>query len=86
MTDPFSRQRGRPTSTKPQLSNNNKNLVLGPRRDLTPRPAGLLTVDRNVTLTSTWSLEGKHINFIYLMVYLVSASFGLQVAVKPASV
>jgi hypothetical protein len=28
-TDPFSRQRERPTSTNPQLSESNKNLVLG---------------------------------------------------------
>jgi hypothetical protein len=36
MTDPSSRQRGRPTSTKPQLSDSNKNLVLRPTWRLTP--------------------------------------------------
>jgi hypothetical protein len=30
-TDPFSHQRERPTSTSPQLSNSNKDLVLSPR-------------------------------------------------------
>jgi hypothetical protein len=53
MTDPSSRQRGLPTSTKPQLSDSNKNLVLGPRRGLTPRLTGRLTVGRNMTLTLT---------------------------------
>jgi hypothetical protein len=31
MTDLFSRQRERPTSTNPQLSESNKNLVVSPR-------------------------------------------------------
>jgi hypothetical protein len=31
VTDPSSRQRGRPTSTNKQLSDSNKNLVLSPR-------------------------------------------------------
>jgi hypothetical protein len=30
-TDPFSRQRERPTSTNPQLSDSNKNQVVSPR-------------------------------------------------------
>jgi hypothetical protein len=51
MTDPSSRQRGRATSTKPQPSDSDKNLVLGPRWGLTPRLTGRLTVSRNVTLT-----------------------------------
>jgi hypothetical protein len=33
-TDPFSRQTGRPKSTNPQLSDNNKDLVVSPRRVL----------------------------------------------------
>jgi hypothetical protein len=39
MTDLSSCQRGRPILTKLQLSNSNKNLVLSPRRGLTPRLA-----------------------------------------------
>jgi hypothetical protein len=37
-------QRGHPTSTKSQLSDSNKNLVLGPRRSLTPRLTGRLAI------------------------------------------
>jgi hypothetical protein len=33
-SQPSSRQRGRPTSTKPQLSGSNKNLVCGPKWEL----------------------------------------------------
>jgi hypothetical protein len=51
MTDPFPLPRGCHTSTKPQPSDSNKNLVSRPRRDLTPRLVGWLTVGRNVTLT-----------------------------------
>jgi hypothetical protein len=36
-TDPFSRQKGRPTSTNPPLSDGNENVVLGLRLGLTPR-------------------------------------------------
>jgi hypothetical protein len=55
-TDPTSRQRGRPTSTNPQLSRNNqrekgKNWSRFPDGCLTPRQTGRLTVDRNITLT-----------------------------------
>jgi hypothetical protein len=53
MTDPSSSQRGRPTSIKPLLSDSNKNVFLGPRRALTPRLTGRLTVCRNMTLTFT---------------------------------
>jgi hypothetical protein len=49
MTDGSCRERERPTSTKPQLTN--KNLVLGPRWDLTPQLTGRLNISRNVTLT-----------------------------------
>jgi hypothetical protein len=49
-TDPSSRQRVRPTSANPELSDSNKNLVLGPRWGLTPRQTGRLT-GRNITLT-----------------------------------
>jgi hypothetical protein len=57
MTDPSSRQRGRPTSTKPQLSNNNKNLFLGPRWGLKPGLTGQLTIGRIVALTLTLTLK-----------------------------
>jgi hypothetical protein len=53
MIGPSSGQRKSPTSTKPQLSDSNKNLVLGPRRGLTPRLTGRLTVGRNMALTLT---------------------------------
>jgi hypothetical protein len=49
MTDPSSRQRGRPTLTKLQLSDSIKNLVSGPRLGLTPRLTYQVTVGRNVT-------------------------------------
>jgi hypothetical protein len=34
VTEPSSRQRGRPTSTKPQLSDSNKSLALGPQKGI----------------------------------------------------
>jgi hypothetical protein len=57
-TDPTSRQRGRPTSTNPQLYKNNKrekgkNWSRVPDGCLTPRRTCLLTVSRNITLTLT---------------------------------
>jgi hypothetical protein len=48
---PSSRQRGHSTSTKPQLSDGNKKVVLVPRRGLAPRLTDQLTVGCNVTLT-----------------------------------
>jgi hypothetical protein len=42
-----------PPSTKLQMSDSNKNLVLGPRWGLTPRLAGPLAVGHNVTLILT---------------------------------
>jgi hypothetical protein len=45
-TDPSSRQRERPTSTKPQLSDSNKNLVVSPRWVLYPK------IDRPTDLRS----------------------------------
>jgi hypothetical protein len=54
-TDPFSRERRRPTSTNPQLSDTNKNLVFGRRWGLTPRHTDRLTVGRNIRLTLTSS-------------------------------
>jgi hypothetical protein len=59
ITDPSSRQRGRPTSTNPQLSKNNqrekgKNWSRVPDGCLTPRKTGRLIVGRNITLTLTW--------------------------------
>jgi hypothetical protein len=50
-TDPFSRQRGCPISTNPQLSDRNKNLVISPDGGLIPRQTGRLTVGRNIRLT-----------------------------------
>jgi hypothetical protein len=41
----------RPAPTKQQLSDSNKNLILGPRRGLTQRLTGRLTVRSKVTLT-----------------------------------
>jgi hypothetical protein len=52
-TDPSSRQRGRPTSINPQLSDSNKNVVLAPDGCLTPRQIGRLTFGRNITFTLT---------------------------------
>jgi hypothetical protein len=64
-TDPTSRQRGRPTTTNPQLSKNNqrengKNWSRVPGECLTPRRTGRQTVGRNITLTLTLrrQLEG----------------------------
>jgi hypothetical protein len=45
-----------PTSTKQQLSDSNKNLVLGPKWGLIPRLIGRQAVSRNVTLTLTVTL------------------------------
>jgi hypothetical protein len=44
------RQRKRPTSTNPQLSDSNENLVVSPRRCFIPRRTGRLTVGRNIRL------------------------------------
>jgi hypothetical protein len=52
---PASRLKWRPSSTEPQMSDSNKNLVLGPRWGLTPRLTGPLTVGRNLTLT--WKIH-----------------------------
>jgi hypothetical protein len=57
-TDPTSYQRGRPTSTNPQLSKNNsrkKGINWSRVTDgcLTPRQTGRLTVDSNITLSLT---------------------------------
>jgi hypothetical protein len=62
-TDTSSRQRGHPTSTNRQVSDDGKNLVLGPRWGLTPRQTGRLTVGRIVTLTLT--LTGGELLFVY---------------------
>jgi hypothetical protein len=48
MTDPPSRQRGRPTSTNPQMSESNK--ISFDRWGLTPKLTSRLTVGRSVTL------------------------------------
>jgi hypothetical protein len=50
MADPTSRQRGRPASAKPQMSDSNKNLVLGPIWGLTPGLTGRMPIGRNATL------------------------------------
>jgi hypothetical protein len=60
-TDPTSGQRGRPTSTNPELSKNNykekgKNWSLVPNGCLTPRQTGQLNVGHNITLTLTLTL------------------------------
>jgi hypothetical protein len=48
-----SRQRRRPTKTRPQLSNRIKYLVMSPRWGSIPRLTDWLTVSCNVTLTLT---------------------------------
>jgi hypothetical protein len=57
MTEPSSRQRGRSISTKPQLSDSNKNLVLGPKWGFTQRLTGRLTVGHNSISTLTLTCE-----------------------------
>jgi hypothetical protein len=55
-TDPSFRQRGRPISIKPQLSDSNKNLVLGRKWMLDTKidwPTSRLTVSSNIVLTLT---------------------------------
>jgi hypothetical protein len=58
-TDPTSRQRGRPSSTNPQLSlkiskeRRGKNWLRVPNECLTSRQTGQLKVGRNITLTLT---------------------------------
>jgi hypothetical protein len=58
--DPTSRQRGRPTSTKPKISKkqieNGKNWSWVPDGCLIPRRTGLQTVGRKITLTLTFRL------------------------------
>jgi hypothetical protein len=51
LTSPSSRQRGRPTETRPQLSKSNKYLVMTPRWGSIPRLTDWLAVSHNVTLT-----------------------------------
>jgi hypothetical protein len=61
-TDPTSRQRGRPASTNPQMSENTlrkkeKTLSRVPDGNLTPRQTGRLAVGRNITLSLTLALS-----------------------------
>jgi hypothetical protein len=49
-----------PTSTNPQLSDSNKNLVVSPRWVLYSRQNGQLIVGRNITLTLTLTLTLKN--------------------------
>jgi hypothetical protein len=49
MTDSSSREKGRPTSTEPQLTDSNKNIVLGHGWSWKPRLTGRQTVGCNVT-------------------------------------
>jgi hypothetical protein len=55
-TDTASRQRGRHTSTNPQLSKNNQRQEGVPDGRLTPRQTGRLTVSGNITLTLVHSV------------------------------
>jgi hypothetical protein len=69
-TEPTSRQRGRRTSTNPQLSKNNsrqkgKTWSWVPDRCLTPRQTGRLTVGRNITLTLTYQVSVSKRRRIY---------------------
>jgi hypothetical protein len=43
----------RPTSTNPQLSDSNKNMVVSPDGCFIPRQTGRLTVGRNIRLTQS---------------------------------
>jgi hypothetical protein len=57
---PFSYQRERLTSTNPQMSDSNENLVVrNPHGCLTPRQTGRLTVGRNITLNLKDSSVGR---------------------------
>jgi hypothetical protein len=49
--DPSSRQRERPTSTNPQLSDSNKDVVVSPRWVLYSKTDWTTDSDRNMTLT-----------------------------------
>jgi hypothetical protein len=65
-TDSTSRQRGRPTSTNPQLPKNNtrkeeKNWSRVPVWCLTPRKTGRLAVSANITLALTLTLAKDHL-------------------------
>jgi hypothetical protein len=55
MTDPTSRQRGRPQMTRQKLKKKKRSLVKSPRLGSTPRLTDWLTVSRKVTLTLTWA-------------------------------
>jgi hypothetical protein len=62
-TDPTSHQRGRPTSSNPQLSKSNqrekgKNWLRVSDGCLTPGRTGRLAVGRNITLTLTFRARG----------------------------
>jgi hypothetical protein len=74
MIDPSSHQRGRPTSTKQQLSDINKNQVMGHRWGLTPRLIGRLIASRNVTST----LTSPVFNGLCSLLYCVSPMVNLM--------
>jgi hypothetical protein len=67
-TDPTSRQRGRPTRTRPQLSDSNKNLVVSPRWVLYSKTHWPTDMTLTLTLTSLslLSIDGPMFLVIYM--------------------
>jgi hypothetical protein len=60
--DPSSRERGRPTETRPQLLNSNKYLVMSPRWGSTPRLTDWLT-DRQSQCDFDYDLDNESLEF-----------------------
>jgi hypothetical protein len=56
-TDPSCRQRERPTSTNPQLSDSNKNLVVSPRWVLYSKTDWQTSVGRNISIRVSQSVS-----------------------------
>jgi hypothetical protein len=72
MIDPSSRQRERPTSTNPLLSDNNKNLLLSLRWVLYSKTdSGQLTVGRNVRLRLSLKDPSSEKTFVCAVVTLI---------------
>jgi hypothetical protein len=69
ITDPSSRQRGRFTSTNPQLSKKKlTNWSRVPDGCLTPGRTGRLTVGRNITLTLSGSSSAELTTILYCLI------------------
>jgi hypothetical protein len=65
MTDQSSFQRGRTASSNPQLSDNNENIILGPRRTLIPQQI-CLEFDRRATFLEFPQYLRKDVQFPFL--------------------